>query len=121
MNTFSGKKIPLFELVVCLVSTFTATSKKKAIADAHRNFINLSGENISRSSFWQRLANRKLVDFLEKAVLNSPFKSNKKHFANSHGYQLLKTFLSTTPLLSGCRHPYRPDSPVTAATIALLA
>ena len=61
-----------------LVSTFTATSKKKAIADAHRNFINLSGENISRSSFWQRLANRKLVDFLEKAVLNFAFQIQQK-------------------------------------------
>ena len=78
MNTFSGKKIPLFEFVVCLVSTFTATSKKKAIADAHRNFINLSGKNISRSSFWQRLANRKLVDFLEKAVLNFAFQIQQK-------------------------------------------
>lgn len=70
MNTFNGKKIALFELVVSLVSAFTVTTKKKSIADAYRNFINLTGESISRSSFWERLANGKLVDFLEKAVLN---------------------------------------------------
>ena len=36
------KKIPLFDLVVALVSTFAVTTKKKSIADAHRNFINLT-------------------------------------------------------------------------------
>lgn len=54
------------------------TTKKKSIADAHRNYISLTGENISRSSFWERLANAKLLDFLEKAVLNFSFQIQQK-------------------------------------------
>jgi len=38
MNTFSGKKLPLFEIVVYLITTFSVCGKKKSIADAHRNF-----------------------------------------------------------------------------------
>ncbi len=72
------KKIPLFHLVVSLISTFTVTTKKKTIADAHRHYIHISEENISRSSFWDRLANPKLLDFLEKTVLNFSFQIQQK-------------------------------------------
>jgi hypothetical protein len=51
---------------------------KKSIADAHRNFIKLTGKTISRSSFWQRLANKKLLEFLEKAVIQFSFKLQEK-------------------------------------------
>ena len=66
----AGKKIPLFEIVISLISTFSVCGKKKSIADIHRNFVVLTGKNVSRSSFWDRLANKKLLDFIEKAVLD---------------------------------------------------
>ena len=63
-----GKKIFLFELVVSLVTTFSVCNKKKTIADIRRNFIKHTGKKISSSSFWDRLANEKLPEFLEKAI-----------------------------------------------------
>ena len=62
------RKIPLFELVVSLVTSFSVCNKTKAIADIRRNFIKHTGKNISASSFWDRLASDKLAPFLEKAV-----------------------------------------------------
>jgi len=72
------KKIPLFELVVSLVLSFSVSRKKKCLADAYRLFIELTGKVISRSSFWDRLANKKLLEFLEKAVLQFSFKLQEK-------------------------------------------
>jgi hypothetical protein len=72
------KKIPLFELVVSLVLSFSVSRKKKCLADAYRLFIELTGKVISRSSFWDRLANKKLLEFLEKAVIQFSFKFQEK-------------------------------------------
>ena len=72
------KKIPLFELVVSLVTTFSVCNKKKTIADIRRNFIKHTGKKISSSSFWTRLANEKLPEFLEKAILKISFQLQQK-------------------------------------------
>lgn len=67
------KRISFFEIVVCLISTFSVCTKKKSLADAHRNFIALTGKEVSRSSFRDRLASKRLLDYLEKAVLQFSF------------------------------------------------
>ena len=59
--------------MVSLITTSSVCAKKKSIADAYRNFIKHTGKDISRSSFWDRLANKKLGDFIEKAVLKFSF------------------------------------------------
>lgn len=59
--------------MVSLITTFSVCGKKKSIADAHRNFVKHTGKNVSRSSFWERIANKTLLDFIEKAVLNFSF------------------------------------------------
>ena len=79
MNISSGKKrIPLFELAVALVTSFSTCTKKRSIADAYRHFIDLTSKKISRSSFWERLANKKLSEFLHMAVLNYSFNMQQK-------------------------------------------
>ena len=64
--------------MVSLVTTFSVCGKKKSIADAHRNFIKHTGKNVSRSSFWERIANKTLLDFIEKAVLTFSFHIQEK-------------------------------------------
>ena len=64
--------------MVCLITTFSVCGKKKSIADAHRNFVKHTGKNVSRSSFWERIANKKLLDFIEKAVLKFSFHIQEK-------------------------------------------
>ena len=72
------KKFRSFSLLFLSFSHLMSLPRKKSIADAHRNCIHLTGENISRSRFWERLFNGKLVDFLEKAVLNFSFQIQQK-------------------------------------------
>lgn len=72
------RKIPLFELVVSLVTSFSVCNKTKAIADIRRNFIKHTGKHISTSSFWDRLASDKLVRFLEKAIYKLIFQLQQK-------------------------------------------
>ena len=64
--------------MVSLITTFSVCGKKKSIADAHRNFIKHTGKNVSRSSFWDRIANKKLLDFIGKAVLQFSFHIQEK-------------------------------------------
>ena len=78
MSTSSGKKIPLFEIVVSLITTFSVCGKNKSIADAHRNFVKHTGKHVSRSSFWERVANKTLLEFIEKAVLTFSFHIQEK-------------------------------------------
>ena len=61
-----------------MVLSFSVSRKKKGIADAYRHFIELTGKTISRSSFWDRLANKRLLEFLEKAVFQFSFKLQEK-------------------------------------------
>ncbi len=61
-----------------MITTFSVCGKKKSIADAHRNFIKHTGKDISRSSFWDRIANKTLLDFIEKAVLKFTFHIQEK-------------------------------------------
>jgi len=67
------KEISLFELVVSLVTTFTVCNKKKTIADIWRNFIQQTGKEVSRSCIWDRLSNEKLLDFLERSIMQASF------------------------------------------------
>lgn len=64
--------------MVSLITTFSVCGKKKSIADAHRNFVKHTGKNVSRSSFWERIANKTLLDFIEKAVLKFCFRIQGK-------------------------------------------
>ena len=64
--------------MVSLITTFSVCGKKKSIADAHRNFITHTGKYVSRSSFWERLANKTLLEFIEKAVLTFSFHIQEK-------------------------------------------
>lgn len=61
-----------------MITTFSVCGKKKSIADAHRNFIKYTGKDVSRSSFWDRIANKTLLDFIEKAVLKFSFHIQEK-------------------------------------------
>jgi len=67
--------------VVSLITAFSVCGKKKSIADAHRNFVKHTGKNVSRSSFWERIANKTLLDFIEKAVLKFSFHIQEKAFS----------------------------------------
>jgi len=64
--------------VVSLITTFSVCGKKKSIADAHRNFRTHTGKYVSRSSFWERIANKTLLEFIEKAVLTFSFHIQEK-------------------------------------------
>jgi hypothetical protein len=69
------------------------STKKRSIADAHRNFVKLTGKNISRSSFWDRLANKIFVDFLEKAVLTFTFQLQQKALSKLSWLSIFKDVL----------------------------
>ena len=64
--------------MVSLITTFSVCGKKKSIADAHRNFRTHTGKYVSRSSFWERIANKTLLEFIEKAVLTFSFHIQEK-------------------------------------------
>jgi len=77
-NHFQREKNFSFRNCGILNYDFSVCGKKKSIADAHRNFVTHTGKNVPRSSFWERIANKTLLDFIEKAVLKFSFHIQEK-------------------------------------------